>query len=338
MLSDKIVGTAFGLALFLGVQGKKADILITGDLNEKFNSLPNGFKKPPSLIPEIYDSRAFVIKINTKEKTPNQLKYETEKSCLKIIIDSAGTNYDSNDVSFEYTPFDYDLIITIGIGDIKNIGDPYEKNRALFEATPTLNLNKKMVLNNFLSEIVFLIISQIDKKSINKDVANWLALALVDESGNLKNQTGQTINIFSELLGCGAQKDKIVKLSQTKDDDAIFNSAAKIAALKEVIKIKNNLFIKIPPKFFKDEITKQSLLNLVREISFIFLKVDNIFMLFEKSGDIIVSGYIKNQTDMEKIREQISGQIFENCIFTKIKAQNIDEAQEKLITLLNISW
>lgn len=338
ILSDKIVGSAFGLAIFLEALGKKTDILITENLNEKFNSLPDGFKKPSSLSPEIYDSRAFVIKINTKEKMPNQLRYETEKGCLKIIIDSANENYDPKDISFEYTPFDYDLIITIGIGDIKNIGDPYEKNRVLFETIPTLSINKKVVLNNFLSETVFLIISQVDKKLINKNAANWLALALVDESGNLKNQTGQTVSIFSELINCGAQKDKIAKLSQTKEDDAIFNSAAKIAALKEIIKIKNNLFIKIPPKFFKEEITKQSLLNLVREISFIFLKVNNIFMLFEKSGDIIAAGYIKNSADVEKIREQISGQIFENCIFAKIKAQNIDEAQEKLITLLGVSW
>lgn len=338
LLSDKIVGTAFGLALFLESQGKKAEILITGDLNEKFNSLPDSFKKPSSLIPEIYDSRAFVIKINTKEKTPNQLKYETEKNCLKIIIDSAEENYDPKDISFEYTSFNYDLIITVGIGDIKNIDDIYVKNKTLFETVPVLAINKKVALNNFLSEVIFLIISQINKKSINKNIANWLALALVDESGNLKNQTGQTVNIFSELLNCGAQKDKIAKLSQTKEDDTILKVATRIAALKEIVKIKNNLFIKIPPKFFKEEITKQSLLNLAREISFIFLKTDNIFMLFEKSGDIIAVGYIKNLADLEKIRGQINGQVFENCILAKIKAQNIDEAEEKLITLLNISW
>lgn len=338
VLSDKIVGTAFGLALFLENQGKRADILITGDLNEKFDSLPDGFKKPSSLIPEIYDSRAFIIKINTKEKTPNQLKYETEQNYLKIIIDSAEANYNPEDISFGYTPFDYNLIITIGIGDIKNIGEPYEKNKALFEATPTLNINRKMALNNFLSEFVFLIISQIDKKFVNKNIANWLALALIDESGNLKNQTGQTANIFSELLSCGAEKNKLTKLSQTKDDDAILNTATKIAALKEIIKIKNNLFIKIPPKFFKEETSKQALLGLAREVSFMFLKADNVFLIIEKDGEFIAVGYAKNPADTGRIGEQINGLIFENCVFAKIKARNIDEAQEKLITLLNVSW
>lgn len=337
-LSDKIVGTAFGLALFLENLVKKTDILITNGLNEKFDSLPDGFKKPSSLIPEICDSRAFVIKINTKEKTPSQLKYETEQDYLKIIIDSTEANYDPKDISFGYTPFDYDLIIAIGISDIKNIGDPYEKNKSLFEAVPALNISRKIALNNFLSEFVFLLISQLNKKSINKDVANWLALALVDESTNLKNQTGQTANIFSELLNCGADKNKIAKLSQTKEDDAILNTAAKIAALKEVVKIKNNLFIKIPPKFFKEDVNKQTLLGLAREISFVFLKADNIFLIIENDGEFIAVGCAKNPVDTGKIGGQINGHIFENCVFAKIKAQSIDEAQEKLITLLNVSW
>lgn len=338
LLSDKIVGATFALATFLEDQEKKVDILMIDELNEKFSSLPDGFKKPSSLIPEIYDNRAFVIKINSKEKTPNQLKYETEKDCLKIIIDSDQSNYDSKDISFGYTPFNYDLIITIGIGDIKNIGGKYEKNKSLFETVPILAINKKMALNNFLSEFIFLLISQIDKKAVDKNVANWLALALIDESNHLKNQNNQTANIFSELLNCGAEKNKIAKLSQTKEDDKIFNAAAKIAALKEIIKIKNNIFIKIPPKFFKEEVNKQILLGLAREISFIFMKADNIFLTLEKGVEFVVVGYIKNPSDMEKINEQINGQIFENCVFAKIKVQNIDEAQEKLITLLNISW
>lgn len=338
ILSDKIVGAAFALATFLENQGKRANILMTGELSEKFDSLPDGFKKPLSLISEIYDNRAFIIKINTTEKTPNQLRYESEKDCLKIIIDSARTNYDPKDISFEYTPFDYDLIIIVGISDIKNIGEPYEKNKILFETVPMLAINKKVALNNFLSEFVFLIISQINKKVINKNTANWLALALIDESDNLKNQNDQTINIFSELLNCGAEKNKIAKLSQTKEDDAIFNAAAKIASLKEVVKIKNNLFIKIPPKFFKEEINKQILLGLAREISFIFMKADNILLILEKDKEFVAVGYVKNSADMEKISDRINGQIFENCVFAKIKAQNTDEAQEKLITLLGVSW
>lgn len=337
-LSDKIIGTAFGLALFLENISKKIDILITDGLSERFDSFPDGFNKPSSLIPEIYDNRAFVIKINTKEKTPNQLKYETEQDCLKIIIDSAEVNYDSKDISFEYTPFDYDLIITIGIGNIKNIGEQYEKNKALFETIPILNINKKVAMNTFLSELAFLIISQLNRKSINKNVANWLALALVDESSNLKNQTIQTVNIFSELLNCGADKNKITKLSQTKNDDMIFDTVAKIASLKEITQIKNNIFIKIPPKFFKEDVNKQSLMGLAREVSSTFMKVDNVFLIIEKDGEFIVVGYVKNHTDTEKICEQLNGYIFENCVFTKIKTQNVGEAQEKLITLLNVSW
>lgn len=358
LLNNEVLGSSFGLALFLESLEKKTDVLISSDIEEKlalFQS--NSLKKPTSLISEIFDPRAFVIKINTKQKPPNQLKYESEEHCLKIIIDSEKENFTKEDVSFEYTPFDYDLIITIGISDLKNLGQIYSENTDFFKNIPTINIHTKPIINsekyhkntalNIInqgyvskSEIVLSLIEEVNKKSISRDVANWLLLAIIEATDNFQkdNLSEATTNTLPSLVGYGAQKENIIKTTESKEDDQIFNAAAKILSQKELVKIKNNLLIKIPKDYFKEEFNKKTLVSLAREVSLNFTKIDNIFLFLEKNKEFIVAAYIKNGDDFSKIINQINGSVYENCIFTKIKASSLDDAQQKIITLLNISW
>lgn len=346
-LSNEIIGSTFGLALFLESLEKKVDTLVLPDLAGKMPFSENeSLKKPSFLISEIFDPRAFIIKINTSKKPASQLKYEMDGDFLKIIIDSEKENFDSKDISFAYTPFDYDLVITIGLNNLADLGNTYSDNKDFFGQTPTININnrsagisqnKETHLNlinqscSSKSEIVLSLLKTIRPDSIDENVANWLALSATD-SPNTDNKTA------ADLFAYGAQKEAIKQSSQTKENDANFNLAAKIFSLRSFTKIKNNLFVKIPDNFFEGEITKITLLNLAKELSLIFFKTENIFLFLEKNSEFVVAVYIKNGGFAEKIRGKIGGNIYENCIFSKIKASNIDEAQQKIITLLDISW
>lgn len=358
LLDNETLGSAFGIALFLEALDKKVDVLISTDISEKITTFQNNsLKKPSSLISEIFDPRSFVIKINTRQKPPNQLKYESGDDCLKIIIDSEKENFTKDDISFEYTPYDYDLILTIGISDLKSLGLPYTENTDLFQNTQVINIHTKPILNSekyfkstFInivsqncaskSEVILPLIEKINKKLINKDIADWLLFALVETTNNFQknNLSANTISVLPALLQYGAQKDKIIKITESKEDDQIFNAAAQILSQKEILKIKNNLLIKVPKDYFKEDINKKTLVLLAREISLNFIKIDNIFLFLEKNNEYIVAAYIKNDDDFAKITEQINGSVYENCVFAKIKASSLDEAQDKIITLLNISW
>lgn len=346
-LSNDTIGSTFGLALFLESLEKKVDTLILPDLSEKIPFSDNeSLKKPSFLISEIFDPRAFVIKINTNKKPASQLRYEMDGDFLKIIIDSEKENFDSKDVSFEYTPFGYDLIITVGLNNIANLGSTYSDNKDFFEQTPTINinnrsaginLNKETHLNlinqscSSKSEIIHSLLKTIRPDSTDENVVNWLALsAAYASSTNSKTA--------ADLFARGTQKETVEKPSQTKENNSCFNLAAKLFSLKSFTKIKNNIFVKIPDNFFGEEVTKITILNLAKELSLNFLKTENIFLFLEKNNEFIVAAYIKNGGSMEETKGKIGGNIYENCIFSKIKASNIDEAQQKIITLLNISW
>ena len=347
MLAKETLGSAFALALFLEAKNKKANIFISSDLGN--NNLPNDnfFKKPSSIISEIFDPRAFVIKINTKSKPATQLKYETEKDCLKIVVDSEKENFSPEDISFEYTPFNYDLIITIGINDIKNLTDVFGKNKDFCRQTPILNINNRApvqaqqeehrqinIIDQGLSkgEIVYLLLKYSDQNALDKDIANWLAFSLTE------SHTSSSGNILSELFTLGAQKEKALEHGHTKEGDAVFNAAAKVLHLKDILKIKNNLFVKIPSDFFKEAVTKITLLSLAKELSLSFLKTENIFLILGVNKEFIVAAYINNGDIMRKMHDKIGGSVYENCIFSKIKASGIDEAEKKIITLLDVSW
>ncbi|KKQ38542.1 MAG: hypothetical protein US56_C0041G0003 [Candidatus Moranbacteria bacterium GW2011_GWF2_37_7] len=317
-LGTETIGATFGLALFLEALSKGVDVLISSDLSKKVSFPESGTspKKPSSLITEIYDPRAFIIKINTQEKPASQLKYEADKDCLKIIIDSERENFSPQDISFEYTPFGYDLIITLGIGNLKNLGDIFLKNRDFFQQIPIINIDIKPAITaenkntiNLInqgcaskSEIIYSLLKQLNSQLIDKDIANWLAF------------------------------------SPKKESDKIFNQAAKLIALKNFTTIKNNIFIEIPQGFLEEEVTKKTLFDLSHKISSNFFKIENIFLFLEKNKEFIVVIYVKNSNNLEKIKSWLNGTVYENCVFVKIKSPSIEEARKKIITLLNISW
>ena len=317
-LGTETIGATFGLALFLEALSKRVDVLISSDLSKKVSFPESGTspKKPSSLITEIYDPRAFIIKINTQEKPASQLKYEADKDCLKIIIDSERENFSPQDISFEYTPFGYDLIITLGIGNLKNLGDIFLKNRDFFQQIPIINIDIKPAITaenkntiNLInqgcaskSEIIYSLLKQLNSQLIDKDIANWLAF------------------------------------SPKKESDKIFNQAAKLIALKNFTTIKNNIFIEIPQGFLEEEVTKKTLFDLSHKISSNFFKIENIFLFLEKNKEFIVVIYVKNSNNLEKIKSWLNGTVYENCVFVKIKSPSIEEARKKIITLLNISW
>lgn len=352
------MGSSFGLAIFLESLGKRVEVLTSFNAEEKLRTFKDAsFKTPSFLIPEIFDPRAFVIKINTAQKSPDQLKYEVEEGFLKIIIDSEKENFTKNDISFEYTPFNHDLVILVGITSLKNIGDAYFKNKDFFSQTQIININNRPVLIpekdtqkspiNLInqscaskSELILPLMERINAKLINGDVANWLGWSLVEATDNLQknNLTSQTTNMLPALARYGAKKELIIKATLSEEDDHVFNFATKILAQKEFLKIKNNLFIKIPRDIITEEINKKTLVSLAREVSLNLARIENIFLFLEKDYEFIVVAHIKNNADFEKIGSQIGGTIYENCIFIKIKAENIDQAQQKIITLLNISW
>ena len=317
-LGTETIGATFGLALFLEALSKRVDVLISSDLSKKVSFPESGTspKKPSSLITEIYDPRAFIIKINTQEKPASQLKYEADKDCLKIIIDSERENFSPQDISFEYTPFGYDLIITLGIGNLKNLGDIFLKNRDFFQQIPIINIDIKPAITaenkntiNLInqgcaskSEIIYSLLKQLNSQLIDKDIANWLAF------------------------------------SPKKESDKIFNQAAKLIALKNFTTIKNNIFIEIPQGFLEEEVTKKTLFDLSHKISLNFFKIENIYLFLEKNKEFIVVIYVKNSNNLEKIKSWLNGTVYENCVFVKIKSPSIEEARKKIITLLNISW
>lgn len=117
---------------FLQNAGKKADILSITK-NTAFNNYP--------AVSNIADERAFIIKINTKEKPPNQLKYEGDKSQIKIIIDSEMQNFSPDDVSFGYTPFKYDLVAAVCFENLESLGNIFARNKDFFAQTPVVNIS-----------------------------------------------------------------------------------------------------------------------------------------------------------------------------------------------------
>lgn len=173
----------------------------------------------------------FTIIIDTKENKAKELSYEPKENSIEIYLSGENRNFEENDITFLKESKKYDLIITLGILDIKNLSKIYNENVDLFYNTPIINIDNNISNERFgqiniveaqyrtVSELVFDIISQNNPDLIDTKISNLLLTGIIDKTSGFKF-TSISPNIMSTssmLIEIGANREDIIKnLYRTK--------------------------------------------------------------------------------------------------------------------------
>lgn len=190
--------------------GKNVNALI-GDAPSKFQFLGNFDNSSPL--------RKFTISINSSGKDISELRYEKNENNLKIHLALKEGEIEERDISFGSINFnkintEAELIITVGVKSLEDIGYSFEQSPSLFYETPILNIDNSPKNENYgevnlieittisLSEIITDLIKQVDKSLFSKNIATLLLSGIISASQNFQSSKVQpkTFDVASFLL------------------------------------------------------------------------------------------------------------------------------------------
>jgi phosphoesterase RecJ-like protein len=216
------LASALALFLFLKKQDYSVDIVGQG-LNETkhiFSFLPSYSQIKSELI----NLRRFIVSVEIGQAKVNQIKYQVENNVLNFIISPSEGWFKPEDVSARAGEFKYDLIITIGTGDLESLGKLYDQNIEFFYKTPIINIDHKATNEEFgqinfvdlnavaISEILYYLLKNYKPEFINEDIATCLLAGIIQKTKNFKtsNLTPRTLLTTSQLISGGANREDIV--------------------------------------------------------------------------------------------------------------------------------
>lgn len=221
---------AASLAFFIFLKniGKNVNLLNankkeTGSGSNKNNlSFLPFFRKIES---DLNNLRRFIVSLDIKNAKVSQIKYSLDEDKLNFIISPASGWFSAEDVSSRADEFKYDLIITIGVGDLELLGAVYDNSIEFFYKTTIINLdnspaNEDFGQINFIdlnsitnSEIIYYLLKNYQAKQISEDVATCILAGIIKKTKNFKsgNLNPKALLASSELIALGARREEIIK-------------------------------------------------------------------------------------------------------------------------------
>ncbi|HEX5429950.1 MAG TPA: hypothetical protein VFX17_02605 [Patescibacteria group bacterium] len=219
---------AAGLALrhFLNRQGKKTAVLSPKELSKKLSFLPeSGIAVQTQIV------RSLVLDIGFKNTEVAELSYEKMSDKLRIVVAPKSGQFEPSDVSIDPSAYPYDLVVTLGVARLSDLGPLYASHAPLFFNTPKINIDFRPQNESFgqvnlvdltsgsVSEIVFDLLFGIDASFVDEITATLLLSGLMSATDGFQNQKASPAAFFkaSRLVDAGArQQDIISNLYRTK--------------------------------------------------------------------------------------------------------------------------
>ncbi|OGH83651.1 MAG: hypothetical protein A2261_02400, partial [Candidatus Magasanikbacteria bacterium RIFOXYA2_FULL_44_8] len=222
------LGSALALKIALEKQRKQVDI-VCGDFvvpkNLKFLPQIESVKKT------LTNLQKFIIKVDVSKNKIESLSYDIKDDWLSIYLTPKNGVVTKNDLRTAQTTFKYDVIITIGVGELDNLGEIFYNNTDLFYRVPVVNVDHRATNEHFgqinlveltatsLSEIIHQIIQNIGPELLDGQIATALLTGMIIKTKSFKttNVSPATLNLASQLINSGGDREKIIQqLYRTK--------------------------------------------------------------------------------------------------------------------------
>lgn len=226
LLNSKDNGDALCSALALKSlfekQHRQADIVCANF------SVPKNLQFLPaisSVKPAPTNLQKFIIKVDVSKTPLESLSYDVKDSTLHIYLTPKEGLITKNELRTASSTFKYDLIVTLGTPDLESLGSIFKSNTDLFYRTVTANIdhqasNERYGQVNLIdlsatstSEIIYKFIKATDESALSRELATTILTGMTIATAGFKNQniSPNTLQIASELMGYGAEREKIVQ-------------------------------------------------------------------------------------------------------------------------------
>ena len=228
------ITSGIALSLYLEKLEKKVTIYLE---NKKIDEKYNFLSSLNSITDKLDLKNKLTVSIVTKNVKAKELSYEPKEDRIEIYLTPEdGKSFTKDDVLINDSGKNFDLIITLGISNIKNIGEIYEKNTEFFFNKPIINIdiqnsNELYGKINYieqtycsLSELVFDFMTFYKSELIDENIATNILTGIIYNTKEFRSEelTATTMSAIATLMELGADKNKIMNnLYKTKPVDNI---------------------------------------------------------------------------------------------------------------------
>lgn len=222
------ISASLSFSLFLQKLDKNTVVYFKNTIENKYIFL-NGLEYIKSNIDIKNNLTIAISTTNTKAK---ELSYEPKEDRIEIYLTpEKNKKFSKEDITINDNQNSFDLIIAIGISNIKNIGEFYDNNVEFFHNVPTINIDNNPENERFgqinliepqyksLCELIFDITTMYKSEIIDEKIAtNMLAGIIYKNKGfKIPNLSPNTMEAVSNLIEIGADRENIVNnLYKTK--------------------------------------------------------------------------------------------------------------------------
>lgn len=173
----------------------------------------------------------FIVTVDTSRTKLESLSYDVQGDRLHIHLTPKQGFYEARDVSTSSGTFAFDLIITLDLPSLEQLGPLYHDNSEFFYRTPILNIDHHAHNTRFgqvnlvdlvassVSEVVFETLKVLGFEHVDEQVATSLLTGIISKTKVFQNRqvTPKSLAIASHLMSAGARRDEIIAhLYQTK--------------------------------------------------------------------------------------------------------------------------
>lgn len=186
----------------------------------------------PQVVQNMNSGQSLVIEISTARAQLEELSYQTSPDKVEIFLKAKDGQFSPEDVSTSAATTAYDLIITLGVQTLEDLGELYQKNTDLFFNTPKINIDTQAANEYFgainlidvtassVAEITAQVIGSLEEAVTDENIATSLLGGIIANTHSFQDPatTPKTLTTASSLIAQGArQQDIIQSLFKTKD-------------------------------------------------------------------------------------------------------------------------
>ena len=165
----------------------------------------------------------------------DSVKAIEEDGKMKIVVKTNKGVITRENLSIESSKMDYDLIFTVDLAELTQLGSFYEENVSMFTEVPVINVDHHIsndyfgrvnyvdIMASSTTELLLALFEEMQKGKdidlIDEDIATLLLTGIVTDTGSFQNAntTPKSFATSAKLISYGARQQEIIqKIYKTK--------------------------------------------------------------------------------------------------------------------------
>jgi bifunctional oligoribonuclease and PAP phosphatase NrnA len=338
------IGSAVALAEGLGKLDKTISITCPDPLPQNYSFLEGLDRISEKLV----GSKDFILEVNQENAKTDHLGYKLEDGKLKITITPKQGNFSPDDVSFSFGDYQFDLIISLGVSELSQLGDIYQIDPEIFYKTKLANIDCQSHnqlygqlnwIDHQASSVCEMMVSLLESAEIQvtEPMATALLAGLMSATDRFQSSktTAKALTVAAQLTGAGADRSLII--------NRLFKTAPYLY-LKSWGRIMENLTIDPTLNLAWSVLTKEDISQLsispesIREgldrLLTMVQEAELVALIREEEKGAKVSLRSRGQVDVAELAKKFGGGGQPQSAGFQLKSDNFSELREKVIRLL----